>query len=248
MKSISKLRFLSSFSLHILAMVFMLSDHLWGTVMNGHNWMTNVGRLAFPIFSFLLVEGFFHTHSIKKYFLRLLVGALISELPFNLMMGGTLFYPFGQNVMWTFLIALSCMTATEYVKNKKPLLTIPAGILFFLIGAILGFTFLVDYYGYGVLMVGVFFAFRGNRHWNYILQIAGMYCINVLMFGGMQIDISILGHTFEVVQQGFAVLALIPIWLYNGKRGPGGWVFQLFCYLFYPLHILLLSLAALYLI
>lgn len=243
----SNLRFLNSFALHILAMFLMLIDHMWGTVMSGNMWMTNVGRLAFPIFAFMLVEGFFHTKNLKKYFLRLFLGALISEIPFNLMLGGYWRDPYDQNVMWTFLLALLCMTVCEKIKQWNRYAAIPLGAAVFLAGTVLGFLTFVDYYGYGILMVGVFYFFRGNTLWKMVLQAAGLYLINVVLFGGMMIDVSLFGHTFEVVQQGFAVLALLPIWLYNGEKGPGGKVFQAVCYFFYPVHILVLSLMALYL-
>ncbi len=102
-----KYRFdISSAGLHILAMTFMLLDHMWATVTPGQEWMTCVGRMAFPIFAFMIVEGYFHTHDLKKYLLRMVAFALISEVPFDLMYEGLAFYPYHQNVMWTFLIAL----------------------------------------------------------------------------------------------------------------------------------------------
>ena len=57
----------TSFSLHIMAMVFMLCDHLWGTIVPGADWLTCIGRLTFPIYAFMIVEGYFHTKNIKKY-------------------------------------------------------------------------------------------------------------------------------------------------------------------------------------
>lgn len=62
---------ISSMTLHILAMVLMLCDHLWATVIPGNDWLTDIGRIAFPIFAFMIVEGYFHTRSLKKYVGRL---------------------------------------------------------------------------------------------------------------------------------------------------------------------------------
>lgn len=81
---------ISTAALHIIAMLFMLMDHLWATLLPAQEWLTCVGRIAFPIFAFMSVEGYFHTHNFKKYLLRMLVFAVISEIPFDLMYGGNM--------------------------------------------------------------------------------------------------------------------------------------------------------------
>ena len=127
---------ISAAMLHIIAMTFMLMDHLWATLLPAQDWLTCVGRLAFPIFAFMAVEGYFHTHSFKKYILRLLLFAVLSEIPFDLMYGGTWFYPFHQNVIWTLLIGLSGIHLMEKVRKKRKLwIFLPTAVLVMLVGA-----------------------------------------------------------------------------------------------------------------
>ena len=110
----TKKRFgITSMWLHIIAMAFMLCDHLWGTVVPGNTWLTVIGRISFPILSFMIVEGYFRTKSLKRYVLRLLLFAIISEIPFNLAIGSQLFYPIHQNVLWSFLISIGLIYLNE---------------------------------------------------------------------------------------------------------------------------------------
>lgn len=149
----------TTFSLHIMAMLFMLCDHLWGTIVAGNDWLTCIGRLTFPIYAFMIVEGYFHTKNLKKYVGRLLLFAIISEIPFNLAMGSRIFYPIHQNVLWSFLIAIGLIYWNEKVREKEIWKRIFVGIATVCIAYIGGIITFVDYYNAGILMVLVFYAF-----------------------------------------------------------------------------------------
>ncbi len=234
---------LTAAGLHILAMAFMLLDHLWATVLPGQEWMTAVGRLAFPIFAFLAVEGYFHTRNFKRYVLRMVVFALLSEIPFDLMYGGTVFYPVHQNVIWTLLLGLLGIHAMEQVRKKgkmAPYVLTCIGVV--LAGFVLGTVCMTDYYGMGVWTVFVFYFFRKRTWWCLLGQIVALYWINVELLGGQVYPITLGGWEFELCQQGLALLSLIPIWLYRGEKGRKGKAFQYFCYGFYPAHMLILGL------
>ena len=115
---LKKLKCINALELKLLAMALMLCDHMWATVLPDIGWISNLGRLAFPIFAFQIVEGFYQTHDRKKYIRRMLVFALISEIPFDLMTSGVWFYPFHQNVMMTFLIGLLMLSWMERVPRN----------------------------------------------------------------------------------------------------------------------------------
>ena len=240
MKNYSKLETTSMF-LHIFAMILMLCDHLWGTIIPGNNWLTCIGRISFPIFAFLIVEGYFHTSNLKKYVLRLLTFAIISEIPFNLAMGSSTFYPIHQNVLWSFLISIGLIHLNEKVINKKLWLRIIVGCLSILLGSIIGLLTMVDFYHAGVLTVLTFYFFRQRKWWSYIGQLACLWYINTEILGGYTYELHYLQHTFYLVRQSFALLALIPIWLYRGKQGYYSKTLKYIYYLFYPVHLLVLG-------
>lgn len=227
--------------LHIIAMTLMLMDHLWATLLPAREWLTCAGRVAFPIFAFMAVEGDFHTRSFKKYILRMLLFAVLSEIPFDLMYGGTWFYPVHQNVLWTFLLGLLGVWLMEQVRKKgKTWMYLLVCVLVVPAGLVLGTLCMVDYYGVGVLTVFVFYFLHGRKWWCFLGQLAALYWLNVELLGGLMYPVQLFGMEFELCQQGLALLALIPIWLYRGRQGYHSKPFQYLCYAFYPVHILLL--------
>lgn len=236
---------LSSCTLHIFAMAFMLSDHVWASAFPNVRILTMIGRLAYPIFAFMIVEGYFHTRDFRRYCLRLLCFAVISEIPFDVMYSGVPVYWFHQNVLWTFLIALLGIWIMENIRKKGVLWqSILVCFLTVVFSTIAATVLMTDFYGFGVLMVFTFYFFRGRKWWCFLGQLVLMWYINVELMGGFFYPLEFFGRTFEVIEQGIAVLSLAFIWLYRGRKGYSSKVFQYFCYSFYPLHCLILGLYA----
>ena len=173
---------------------------------------------------------------------------MLSEVPFDLMYGGTWFYPVHQNVIWTLLLGLLGIHLMETVrKKKKTWLYLLTALLVVLIGTVLGTLSMVDYYGTGVLTIFIFYFFRGRKWWCLAGQLLALYWVNVQMLGGLLYPVHIFGMKFEICQQGLALLALLPIWLYRGRQGYHSKPFQYACYAFYPVHMLILVLILQYL-
>ena len=233
----------TSASLHIMAMAFMLCDHLW-SVLPGNDWLTCIGRLAYPIFAFMIVEGYFHTGNLKNYVGRLALFAVISEIPFNLMYGSRVSYIVHQNVLLIFLISIGLIHMNEKAKEKGKLwlrgLALAGSIA---LGFILGLVTFCDYNYAGIFTILVFYFFRGRRWYHYLGQLAGMYYINVEILSGFAYEIPVGGETYFFTRQTLALLALIPIWLYRGRQGHHSKPFRWFCYWFYPVHMLLIGLS-----
>ncbi len=240
-EKVKKIQFLDSNMLRIIAVILMVSDHVWATYMSFGNWMTYIGRMAFPIFAFQIAEGFVHTKNFKKYALRLLGFALITEIPFNLFYSSRWFNPYHQNVLFTLLLGLLAIRVIDNLKKDISAKNIGKTALWLgliCIGGTFGF---VDYGFLGVLTVVMFYLCRGYR-FTPILQLIGMILINIVFFEGQVFIFEVFGRNIEIPSQGFAVFALIPIWLYNGKKGKSSKILQYGFYAFYPVHMLILYL------
>ena len=214
--------------LKMLAIICMVIDHsaailypvidamrfpfsIGGKVITLYWIMRKIGRLAFPIFCFLIAEGFHHTRSKKKYAIRLLIFAFISEVPFDLMRRGSFFDLSGQNVYFTLLLGLALIYAYESINGQFKTFCVMALI------AATATLLRTDYGLAGVILVFVIYLFRTQPAVQALLSYP-------LLSGGIA-----------------AFAAFLPINLYNDQRGfiksPG---LKFLFYLFYPAHILLL--------
>ena len=126
-------------------------------------------------------------------------------------------------------------------KSEKLWLRILVGCAAVLLAYITGLLTMVDFYHAGILTALVFYFFRQKKWWSYAGQILCRWYINVELLGGFTYEIRLWGETWAFVRQGFALLALIPIWLYRGRQGVHNRLLQYAYYAFYPLHRLILG-------
>lgn len=232
---------LTSNMLRTIAVVLMLSDHIWAMAMSFGNWMTYIGRLAFPIFAFQIAEGFVHTSNFKKYALRLLGFAVVTEIPFNLFYSSRWFNPYHQNVLFTLLLGLLAIYVIDNARKIKTAKNIALSVLWLVLiclASVIGF---VDYGFSGMITVVMFYLLR-DFPFAWLAQLAAMVLINIVFFEGQVFPVEFFGKMVEIPSQGFAVLSLIPIWLYGGKKGRSSKVIQYGFYAFYPVHMLILYL------
>ena len=223
-------KILNAAQLKIIALISMLTDHLavcfaellpeWG-----YNVMRGVGRLAFPIFCFLIVEGFEKTSSRLKYCLRLLVFALISEVPYDMLMHRAWFYPYGNNIMFTLMLTVLVLWIVDVLQKKGTPGIIAA--LSIAIAAGVAAYFLHLEYSWKCIAIAMLFYVAKNDD---AVKYAGTACV-------LLINTTITGVN--------AVFALPLIYLYNGKKGKTQ---KYFFYIFYPVHILALGIVKCFLI
>ncbi|MBQ7775834.1 MAG: conjugal transfer protein TraX [Lachnospiraceae bacterium] len=181
-----------------------------------------IGRVAFPIFCFLLVEGFLRTGNVYKYMLRLGIFAVITEIPFDLAFSAQPVYWGYQSVMLTLLIGVLTMYGCSQVEKRcgsKRLLMVLGDSLFVAVGMFAAYCLNTDYAEKGIACIMVLYFFRNNK-WLQVLAGALSFC-----------------------WEATAIFAFPFIKLYNGTRGMK---LKYFFYLFYPLHLLVLHILCMF--
>ncbi|MDO5392054.1 MAG: TraX family protein [Eubacteriales bacterium] len=211
---------LSASSLKTLAAICMFIDHLDYLVLRCfpqtsllEYFCRGIGRISFPVFCFLLTEGFLHTSSRARYAARLCIFAILSELPYDMAFSETFSFLHSQNIFFTLLIGLLVLWGMEWFSEN---ICFQAFVLLFGMG--ISILFDCDYGWQGILLIAILFFFRQDF---FSMTAAG---ISVCLLWSWE-----------------AAFAFLPIRLYNKQRGwmkrsAAKYAF----YLFYPLHLLLL--------
>ena len=198
-----------------------MSEYSW--LVSLYDLMRLVGRLAFPLFCFLLVEGFLHTRHLSRYLRNLGLFALLSEPCFDLALNGVWLEFTSQNVFFTLVLGLLTLTGIQWIEQHFGNLHYAAAwllkALVTAVGCLLAFLLRTDYAACGVLCISLMYLFRAHRELSF-----GAGCVPLVFLSSSQF---------------FSFLGLPLIWAYNGKRGLS---LKYIFYAFYPVHLLLLHL------
>ena len=214
----------SSFTLKIIAIIFMLCDHFGDAILKPFSFFNVLGRIAFPIFAFQLTEGYIHTKNLKKYFKRLIIFAIISQIPFMLF-SSTFTSRFSLNIFFTLFIGLFAIYIYDKSHNKF------LGILVTIFLCALAQLIKTDYGAWGVCIIMIFYIFKDKKIWMcllYLLSCLLKYLPYLLAYNFHYIYMLLLLGTAS---------SIFFIILYNGKQGKK---VKYLLYAFYPLHMLAL--------
>ena len=234
--------------LKLIAVITMLIDHIGVAIMakmirhgidpfpfvdtiDLYHVMRIIGRMAFPIYCYMLVEGFIYTRNVKKYGLRLLAIAVLSEIPFNLVVRQTFFTFEKNNVLWELLLGLVVLYALKEI-DKKQLEYRLSGFLrscALLIGMVVAHFANLDYGEAGICCITAMYVLNGSDKIKRLMAFATGVAVLALL---------------DNKTEAWAFFMLIPMFYYEGNRGFDNKALRLFFYLFYPVHLLILALIA----
>lgn len=230
-----KIQFLSGASLKFIAIVSMLIDHVNKSMIYPHlvsntgllatvsDIFDVIGRIAFPLFCYMIVEGFFKTRSRKKYLLNLLIFGVISEVPFDMFVTASFYNKNSQNVMFTLALVLVTIWIIDALKakmqNKPKLLWYVVSFVIVVVMCIVAMAFSVDY-EYHAILIGYFF----------------------YLFHDMPIFAIPFGYA-SMYNNPWAILGFGLTLTYNGKRGKQN---KMLNYWFYPVHLFILGILRIY--
>lgn len=211
--------------LKIFALIAMTADHVGLQLLPGFGFLRIIGRLAFPIFAYMIAEGCQYTKNRKKYLLTLAVMALLYQLVYFFAMDSVY-----QGIFVTFSLSVSLIFAVDHAEERR---TVPSCLL--AVGVLLTIVFLcsvlprlwttsdfeVDYGLCGVLLPAAVYFER--RRVGKLIMTALLLTLLALEWGGAQ---------------WFGLLALIPLACYNGQRGK--YKMKNLFYIYYPAHLVVI--------
>jgi hypothetical protein len=232
-EKLKKFQVFNGAQLKYLAFVSMLIDHannaLLTPMLNGEGFLLHLsnlfsilGRIAFPLFVFFIVEGFFKTRSRKRYLMTLLIFGVISEVPFDMFTSKTFFDPYWNNIMFTLALCLITIWLIDSLKEKLPnqVAWYVVSIILVILFGLLAMGLSLDYDYHAIIVAYLFYIFY---------------------------DKPLLGATLgylSIIKELYSFLGFAMTLTYNGQRGKQ---YKWLNYAFYPVHILILGILRFYL-
>lgn len=230
---LKKLQILNGAQLKYLAFISMLMDHVnnaiitpmldgEGFLLHLSNIFSILGRIAFPVFVFFIVEGFFKTSNRKKYLGQLLIFGAISEVPFDMFTSKVYYNPNWNNMMFTLALSLITIWLIDFLKEKlhNKIFWYALSIIIVVIFSLLAMQLSLDYDYHAVVAAYIFYVF-----YNKPILGAGLGCLSI-------------------IKELYYFLGFSATIMYNGQRGKQ---YKWFNYLFYPVHLLILGILRFYL-
>jgi len=224
---------ISADTLKWIAMITMFIDHIGAVVLEyipqieipsvylAYYVMRFIGRLAFPIYCFLLVEGYFYTKNPMRYLRDLMIFGAISEIPFEICFLTEVGNGF-HNVYWTLALGLGVIMALDYTKKNRYANNTWINLIIMIVGAFVAESLECDYGAIGVLLIYILYRTRDDR-------------AKQSVFGAIAMLYEVTGP-----------IAFILTFFYNGERKIKKYKYAF--YAFYPAHLILLYLIRLLLV
>lgn len=262
---LKNIAYVTMFIDHFFAVVFMemirrqsaagyAADRMQGIYSVGRA----VGRVAFVLFAYLAVEGFRHTRSRRAYLLRLILFALVSEVPFDLAFSGQIVDRTSQNVFFTLFLGVLTLVIWDWAREnvrrlqrcdheRRDLCRLVCVIVFRMVQlggvtccCVIAYALHTDYKYMGVLLIFTFYIMHDRELLPTIVaagsvMLLGIWSANCLKYGDTYTKSYLLRFSMREL---YGLAAFIPIMLYDGSKGRQ--LPKAVCYGFYPVHLLLL--------
>ena len=225
MEKFNKLKKINGAQLKYIAFASMFIDHFNKAIITPFltgsgalNIITTIfdilGRIAFPIFCFCIVEGFFKTKSRRKYLRNLLIFAIISEIPYDMFQSAVFVNTRSQNILWGLALGLFTIMVIDKLKEKikKRPVWIFVSIFIVALASLGSMLISADYEYYAIIIIYIYYLFYDKR-----LLPSGLSCL-------------------VIIKEIYAILGFATVLLYNGEKGKQNKIFN---YLFYPVHLLI---------
>ncbi|MBS5794599.1 MAG: hypothetical protein KIC92_07600 [Clostridiales bacterium] len=236
---------MTSFYLKIIALITMFIDHIGSVIFPNHFWLRYIGRIAFPIYAFLISEGLKKTSNIKKYLINLLMLAVTSELFYDLCFNKNISLFYKTNTVYTLFIA----SLSIYLYNKHS--NIILKYLSLLLGLSISYILKTDYDILGVLLIFIFY-FLHNK---YEYLIYGIIWVNIKYLSNISYILQYifnkniyLPNIYVINSLGLYLFTIVPfliIMFYNNKKGKN---LKYTFYVLYPLHLFILYIIKLFIL